>query len=156
MENKTSEVIGDLPPAAVDRVIDSADTRLYRKPGVEIFNMNAPHIDYSQAILQCDNPVPVYGSEWNQIGYANVYVSGLSCIFADLIIDYHTAERLIIETGSFPIYPAVSGTVQYRNGFDSMATLDNYTQMARVDIIRIYDIRLRPTPCADNRIEPIR
>lgn len=96
----SDEKIEPLPPPEFDRVIDEENTKTFRCRGVVIDF--PPYIDPECVVLP-ESPALVRNSEGAVIGVANLAVAG-RVLEAELYLDYHTPERLLIETKSGKLY----------------------------------------------------
>lgn len=93
----------------VDRVIDSSSAKLLR-----LYQVPLMDLDYK---VNFTNPVSVFDSEDNRIGYATLYVieSKYKYLYCDLFLDYAIPERLDMELGNAlyvhvdPLYNKYSG-----------------------------------------------
>lgn len=136
-----------------DREHKQDEVRLYTAKTVlsymdsEVYDLGPTQIEFRQ------NPVPVYGEDMKQLGYANVYMDatsgGIQRLMADVSIDAATEERLLAETQSVRLYARIFGVM----GCAAMPLFDFQARVVpvrlRLDGVQLS--RLKPT---DERLAP--
>lgn len=140
----TDNEVAPLPKTG-ERVIDEESTKTFRCEAVVLYldDEDGKYL-YEGAEAHFENPVPVFNSEHKRIGAAALSVEG-KVVKAEIFLDYHTPERLNIETKSVPVYAHI-------NAYEAM---DNSTGRWRCTDTNIVAIDLDSTPTPDKRIDPI-
>lgn len=144
-DSLADEPVGDLVgPTDVDRVLDLDESRTYGVRGV-VAILESPAYDYSDTAIVFENPIPVQDPAGQHIGFATVTLNG-TWLVADLSLMYSTPERLLLETGSEPLYVYPSGHMSVENGRQN-GLLDLFGQKPQVysiEIARLVVDRVKP------------
>lgn len=100
----------------IERVVDGDETKTFRVK-TTIFRLDRGVFSTIRPTISTDygDPVPVYSPESKHvIGYADIFCEGNEAC-AELFLDYHSPERLTIETQSRPLYASVCGRLNWTN-----------------------------------------
>lgn len=144
MDSEITPLVGELP---ADRII-SEPTPVYVCNGTILYldDKNTSSGDfYSGAEIAYENPVPVKDDTGKLIGFADLSVDS-NAVEAKFFLDYHTPERLSIETSSEKLYPSLSAQEQL------MEMEDNHWHII---YMLIDEIVLTKNPQPDSRILPL-
>lgn len=143
MNNEISPISGDV---LVDKVLE--ESPVYTCNAVILFldNNNGVNGDYyAGAEVAFENPVPVYDDNRKLIGCADLSVEGRA-VEAKCFLNYHTPERLSIQSASEKIYPSITANEVLIKKDD-----DNW----HVVYLLIEDVTLTRDAQSDKRILPL-
>lgn len=132
------------PHIEYDRIIDGDEVKTFhRKATMMVLDDKVSGDRFEGCEIEVENPVPVKVDD-KVIGYATIYVEGKDLV-ADFFLDYHTPERLSIETKSEALYP-----------YPTMLTaMDNSEGVWRTCAATIVEVLLIPRKPYDTRIEAL-
>ena len=154
MSEPTIEQSQPVVEQQVVKEIKQEDANLFRTKAVLVY-LDSPVYDFSATEISFpQNPVPVYSEDREKhLGFATLYLDtrgGIQRIVAEIITDYATEERLLIETGEIRLYPRFYG----RQGFRAQAMFD-FTKPLEVFTLTVDGIILSTAKPADTRIAPL-
>ncbi len=103
-ENLNLPVSGDV---SFDRILEESPVFTCSGTVLYLDDENRSNGDlYAGAEVAFENPVPVKDDSGKLIGFADLTVVG-KVVEAQCFLDYHTPERLSIETSSEKLYPSL-------------------------------------------------
>lgn len=139
------EVIPLSGEVVVDKSFDG-ETPVFERTGTILYLDDVSEGNlYAGAEVAFENPVPVYDDSDKMIGFADLSVSG-KAVDAHCFLDYHTPERLSIETASEKIYPSLVAQEQ-------LIEMDDGKWHVMYSLIN--SIQLLKVPQPDSRILPL-
>lgn len=117
-----------------EREVKQEDVRLFRAK-TALSYLDSAVYDFAPTEVEFQqNPVPVYGEDMKQVGYASVYLDqtagGVQRLMADVTIDGATEERLLAETQSVKLYARPFGLM-------AVAAMPLFDFQARITPVRL-------------------
>lgn len=151
-----AEILEALPKLDLETPVDSVvlqdEVKLFRLRATLIY-LDGHVFDFNYVDVSALPPVPVHDQANRRIGFASVEAlqGPPEQLVADIVIDYATEERLLIETGE-KLYAFCFGHLKIRQ--DANGVFDLHRPLP-VELLTVDGIQLlRRTP-TDSRIDPV-
>lgn len=146
------EPIDPLPqtPPVIERVITEEDGKTYRARACLVKTIEGPFATDGFRGFSFPNPVPVHSVDGRRIGFAELEWDGKQ-LMAEVVIDYASQERLLIETGE-KLYARPVGVVVLKNTDDPCIDFQDPIEIVRA---RVEKVLLTTTAPRDERIDPL-
>jgi len=136
-----------------DLVVEKS--KVFNQPVILAY-LEGPIYDFTNCLLEVNNPVPVKNDENKTIGFGMVQIKNGKLI-ADLAIDYHTPERLSAEIqDGVPYWAHVTGKLSLCKSYNLSNMLDFFGAKQTVSIIAISSVVLSTQKPKDHRIQPFK